>query len=233
MNVCTGCLLLPHGGPHSPIFTTLLPSLRLTCLCFATVRVEAHGNKKCKIAFATNVPHSTLMCVTVTAASIVHGRVIPDISLSLIIVSAAWIGANSSASEGCISGVFTASVSHSHHFSPGRESEYMDRLSGPSSSVCTLSGRLPPTAFYLMAHESLRWKIKMPHTCINHMTIISRQMFLKAMGKVHPSLLRMPHSSRTASWIKQRSQRLRCQVRPGFGSSHLDGLAVTLCWPLW
>lgn len=57
------------------------------------------------------------------------------------------------------SGVFCAYVFHSHPFSPGRELEYMGRLSDLSSSVCTSSETLPATASYLVTSESNRWKI--------------------------------------------------------------------------
>lgn len=57
------------------------------------------------------------------------------------------------------SGVFCACVFHSHPFSPGRELEYMGRLSDLSSSVCTSSETLPATASYLVTSESNRWKI--------------------------------------------------------------------------
>lgn len=137
---CALLIQLIFAGPLSPILTTyVLP------LC----AWKLIGDK--------NVTRGTFMFATVTTASIVHSHVIPETWLSLKIVSVVWIGAKGSVSPGCISVFFcflTAFVFHSHHFSPGRESEYMDRLSDPSNSVCTLSGRLPPTASYLIARES-------------------------------------------------------------------------------
>lgn len=106
------------------------------------------------------------------------------------------------------SGVFCAYVFHSHPFSPGRELEYMGRLSDLSSSVCTSSETLPATASYLVTSESNRWKI------IQH--IVHRPLqyffFYKCFSmKWEKSIFYffwMLHLSRKACWNKQMSHRL-------------------------